>query len=192
MIVVPCPERAERILLAGAMRCPRCGGRLRPHGHGRARTVREACGANLTVRPRRAECAGCGRTQILLPTTLTARRADSTAVIGAALAARADGEGYRRIAARLGRPVSTVRNWLRRVPDSHVEWLWQRGVQRAVEIDRELLAGPFEGRSPLWRALNLLVGVALAYRQRLGIADGPWSLMCFFAEGRLLAPPPFS
>lgn len=192
MIVVPCPERAERILLAGAMSCPRCGGRLRPHGHGRARTVREACGAKLTVRPRRAECAGCGRTQILLPTALTARRADSTAVIGAALAARADGEGYRRIAARLGRPLSTVRNWLRRVPDPHVEWLWQRGVQRAVEIDRELLAGRARQKTTLAHALNLLAGAALRYRQRFGLSDAPWSLMCFFAEGRLLAPPPFS
>ena len=87
MIVVACPERAEQILQAGCMRCPRCPGRLRPFGHGRTRTVRGRGTATLRVTPRRARCADCGGTQILLPTTLTVRRADSTEVIGAALAA---------------------------------------------------------------------------------------------------------
>lgn len=192
MIVVPCPQRAERILLAGKMSCPHCAGRLRPHGHGQPRTVRGVGDTRLRVRPRRAACADCRRTQILLPTALTVRRADSTEVIGTALAAKAGGAGYRTVAARLGRPVSTVRNWLRRVPEPHAEWLWQRGVQRAVEVDRELLAGRPERQSTLAHALNLLAGAALRYRQRFGLADPPWSLMCFFAEGRLLAPPPFS
>ena len=89
MIVVPCPERAERILQAGNMGCPRCPGRLRPFGHGRTRTVRGRGTATLRVTPRRARCGDCGGTQILLPATLTVRRADSTEVIGAALAATA-------------------------------------------------------------------------------------------------------
>ena len=196
MIVVPCPERAERILQAGNMGCPRCPGRLRPFGHGRTRTVRGRGTATLRVTPRRARCADCGGTQILLPTTLTVRRADSTEVIGAALAAKAGGAGFRAIAAALARPVSTVRSWLRRVPDQHARWLYERAVQRSVEIDRELLVGPGPyptvlGQYPtvLGQALNLLAGAALRYRERLGLTDPVWALIGFFARGRLLAPP---
>ena len=196
MIVVACPERAERILQAGNMGCPRCSGRLRPFGHGRTRTVRGRGTATLRVTPRRARCGDCGGTQILLPATLTVRRADSTEVIGTALAAKAGGAGFRAIAATLARPVSTVRSWLRRVPDQHARWLYERAVQRSVEIDRELLVGPGPyptvlGQYPtvLGQALNLLAGAALRYRERLGLPDTPWALIGFFAQGRLLAPP---
>ena len=189
MIVVACPERAERILLAGRMRCPRCRGRLRPFGHGRTRTVRGRGGDTLRVTPRRARCGDCGGTPVLLPSTLTVRRADSTEVIGAALAAKASGAGFRAIAATLARPVSTVRSWLRRVPDQHAQWLYERAVDRAVQIDRELLVGPAQYPTLLGQALNLLAGAALRYRERLGLPDTPWALIGFFAQGRLLAPP---
>ena len=167
-----------------------------PVGHGRTRTVRGRGTATLRVTPRRARCGDCGGTQILLPATLTVRRADSTEVIGAALAAKAGGAGFRAIAAALARPVSTVRSWLRRVPDGHARWLYERAVDRAVQIDRELLAGsgPYPtmlGQYPtvLGQALNLLAGAALRYRERLGLPDTPWALIGFFAQGRLLAPP---
>ena len=188
MIVVACPERAERILQAGSMRCPRCPGRLRPFGHGRTRTVRGRGADTLRVTPRRARCGDCGGTQILLPATLTVRRADSTEVIGAALAAKAGGAGFRAIAAALARPVSTVRSWLRRVPDAHARWLYERAVDRAVQIDRELLVRPAQHPTLLGHALNLLAGAALRYRERLGLTDSPWALIGFFAQGRLLAP----
>jgi hypothetical protein len=189
VIVVACPERAERILQAGNMHCPRCPGRLRPFGHGRTRTVRGRGGDTLRMTPRRARCGGCGGTQILLPATLTVRRADSTEVIGAALAAKAGGAGFRAIAATLARPVSTVRSWLRRVPDQHAQWLYERAVDRAVQIDRELLVGPAQYPTVLGQALNLLAGAALRYRERLGLTDPVWALIGFFARGRLLAPP---
>jgi transposase-like protein len=189
VIVVPCPERAERILQAGNMGCPRCPGRLRPFGHGRTRTVRGRGGDMLRVTPRRARCGDCGGTQILLPTTLTVRRADSTEVIGAALAAKAGGAGFRAIAATLARPVSTVRSWLRRIPERHARWLYERAVDRAVQIDRELLVGPAQYPTVLGQALNLLAGAALRYRERLGLTDPVWALIGFFAQGRLLAPP---
>jgi transposase-like protein len=189
VIVVACPERAERILQAGNMGCPRCPGRLRPFGHGRTRTVRGRGGDMLRVTPRRARCGDCGGTQILLPTTLTVRRADSTEVIGAALAAKAGGAGFRAIAATLARPVSTVRSWLRRIPERHARWLYERAVDRAVQIDRELLVGPAQYPTVLGQALNLLAGAALRYRERLGLTDPVWALIGFFAQGRLLAPP---
>jgi len=189
VIVVACPERAERILQAGNMGCPRCPGRLRPFGHGRTRTVRGRGGDMLRVTPRRARCGDCGGTQILLPTTLTVRRADSTEVIGAALAAKAGGAGFRAIAATLARPVSTVRSWLRRIPERHARWLYERAVDRAVQIDRELLVGPAQYPTVLGQALNLLAGAALRYCERLGLTDPVWALIGFFAQGRLLAPP---
>ena len=39
LMVVPCPERAEEILLAGDMPCPRCRGVLRPFETGTVRGV---------------------------------------------------------------------------------------------------------------------------------------------------------
>src|SRR4029453_17122586 len=52
---------------------------------------------------------------VLLPVFALVRRADRAEVIGAALSAKAAGAGARTIAARLGRPVETVRDWLRRL-----------------------------------------------------------------------------
>lgn len=189
MIVVPCPQRAEQILQAGKMPCPRCAAPLRPHGYGRLRTVRGLGEHSVSVRPRRARCPDCLATHILLPTELTVRRADSTAVIGTALAAKANGAGFRTIAARLARPTSTVRRWLRRVPESHAQWLYERAVERAVQIDRELLVRPAPQKTLLGHGLNLLAGAALRYRERLGLTEPPWALIGFFARGRLLAPP---
>ena len=51
---------------------------------------------------------------MLLPVVVLLRRADTSAVIGAALVAKAAGAGHRRIAMVLGRPAETVRGWLRR------------------------------------------------------------------------------
>ena len=104
----------------------------------------------------------CHVTQILLPTELTVRRADSTEAIGSALGAQARGAGHRSIAARFGRPESTVRRWLRGVPDPHAQWLYRRGVDRAAAIDRELLVRPAPQRTALGHALNLLAGAACA------------------------------
>jgi hypothetical protein len=105
VMVVPCPERAEEILLAGDMPCPRCRGVLRPFGTGRIRTVRDVGADTVTVTPRRARCADCQVTPTL-------------------------GHG-----------------------------------------------------------LNLLAGAAVRLRDSFDISDPVWSLIGFFAHGRLLAPP---
>jgi hypothetical protein len=57
-------------------------------------------------------------------------RADTTAVTGTVLLASARGVGYRRIAADIGRPLSTVRRWLRSVRGSHTQRLRTQGVVR--------------------------------------------------------------
>ena len=68
------------------------------------------------------------------------RRADTTAVIGSALQASARGTGYRRIAAQLARPLSTVRRWIRAVRDpSHVEWLRTQGMVWLARVDLDVI-----------------------------------------------------
>ena len=117
------------------------------------------------------------------------RRADSTEAIGTALVAHARGVGHRSIAARFGRPESTVRRWMPGVREPHAQWLYRRGVDRAVAIDRELLVRPPPQRTALGHALNLLGGAALRYRDRFDPAVPVWTLIGSFAHGRLLAPP---
>src|SRR5664279_2282046 len=130
VIVVASASEAEQMLLAGDIGCPGCNATLRPHGHGRTRTVRGVGARRVTHTPRRAKCGDCGRTQILLPTELTVQRADPT---------EANGTGHRAIAAGLDRPASTVRRWLRGARGAHTEWLYQQGVQKVVTVDRDLL-----------------------------------------------------
>ena len=94
----------EELLSSGRLGCPGCGGRLRGWGHARRRLVREAGAGRCWLRPRRARCAGCGCTHVLLPVSVLARRADTAAVIGAALAGAAAGLGHRRVAEQAGPP----------------------------------------------------------------------------------------
>lgn len=190
MIVVADPQWAESQLRAGALSCPFCRGTLRPYGHARTRTVRGLGDARITATPRRVRCAGCRATQVLLPATMTARRADSTEVIGHALAAKAAGAGFRAIAAQLDRPVSTVRAWLRRARADHADWLYRRAAEHCARADRELLGQSTAVPSMLGRALNLLAGAALSHRRRWGTDISPWALMSCISDGHLLGPPP--
>ena len=103
----------EERLRSGGLACPGCVGALTGWGWARARTVRGP-GSPVRIVPRRSRCTGCRMTHVLLPVLVLVRRADTAAVIGAALAAKAVGLGHRRIAARLDRAPATVRGWLRR------------------------------------------------------------------------------
>ena len=107
------PFEVDRLLIGGELRCPACTGELRPWGHARERGVRYEA-AVVKVRLRRSSCSQCRCTHVLVPTSMLVRRADAVVVIGGALLAKAGGSGHRSIAALLGRPVSTVRGWLRR------------------------------------------------------------------------------
>ena len=85
-------------------RCPRCppapmafaGWWTRPTRHG-------------PVDIHQVACTRCGATHSLWPDVLVGRRMDLAELIGAALAAAADGVGHRLIATRLGLPAATVR-----------------------------------------------------------------------------------
>ena len=107
------PVAVEERLGSGRLACPGCSAVLARWGRARGRRVRDTDGG-LWIVPRRARCTGCGVTHVLLPVVLLVRRADTAAVIGAGLTAKATGAGHRLIAALLGRPPETVRGWLRR------------------------------------------------------------------------------
>jgi Domain of unknown function (DUF6431) len=105
------PVRVESRLAAGEIACPCCGGVLGGWGHARTRRI---AGLADPVRPRRARCRACAVTHVLLPVAVLLRRAYAAEQIWAALTARADGSGHRRVGAELRVPAATVRGWLRR------------------------------------------------------------------------------
>ena len=112
-------------------------------------------------------------------------------MIGTALARKAEGLGYRRIAATLGRSPSTVRRWLRRARDAgHLNRLWQRGAQELIRLDAEAF-NELASTGNLLRADTLTVLAAAAWlaRRRLGIAEPVWTLIGLYTRGRLFAPP---
>lgn len=166
MMIVASLEQTERALLAGEIPCPYCSLPLRPHGHVRTRTVRGIGDVRLSVKPWRAHCVGCARTQVLLPAALLVRRSDTTEVIGTALAAKAEGHGYRTIATQLSRPVSTVRRWLRQVSETHTQWLYDQAVKQAYRLNPDILVRPKRWPTLLGWSLNILAGAALAHRHQ--------------------------
>ncbi|MDQ0095967.1 hypothetical protein [Paeniglutamicibacter psychrophenolicus] len=120
---------------------------------------------------------------------MSASRADTLELIGTPLAAQAAGSGHRTIAAHIGRPLSTVRRWLRRVPENHVHWLYEQVAQHAFRLDPEILVRPRRWPSLLGWRLNVLAGAALAHRRRAGPELPHWTRIGLFARGNLLRPP---
>jgi hypothetical protein len=176
----------ERLLAAGGLACPGCSGVLAGWGHARLRAVRDS-GRLLRVRPRRARCAGCRVTHVLLPVGLLLRRADTVAVVGAALQARAGGAGHRRIAGVLGRPAETVRGWLRRFA-GRVE-----AVRRLFTVLlRAVAADPVmpEPAGGVWAdAVAAIVVAWVAVAGRFAVLTVPvWWWVSAVSGGRLLAP----
>jgi hypothetical protein len=180
------PVEVERRLLEGLLVCPGCAGVLRPWGHARWRTLRgERHG--VRHRPRRACCSGCAGTHVLLPASGLCRRADSVAVIGAALVAKATGAGHRTIAAAMDRPASTVRGWLRRfiVRAETVRVLFT-GLLHALDPR----AGPVPPSGSVFAdAVEVLGRAGAAGVLRLGPCP-VWEFASMASGGRLLAPPP--
>ena len=68
----------------------------------------------------------------------------------------------------------------------HPQWLYRRGVDQAVLVDRELLIRPAPQRTTLGHALNLLAGAAMRFRDCFGSSDPASSLIGFFAHRQLL------
>jgi hypothetical protein len=180
------------MLADGLLRCPDCSGGLARWGHAWRRKVRLLSGDFAELKLRRAICPargdrGCGRTHVLLPAFLLARRWDMAELIWAALRARADGWGWRRQVARAGRAVSTVRGWV------------ARAVARAalvlghfVQVEHVLVSadGAVMARvaptGSRWGDVVAQVGVVLAALRRAGQAVAVHEAVSVLSGGLLL------
>jgi hypothetical protein len=178
----------ESRLARGEISCSGCGGRLGPWGWARHRALRGAGSSTLELTPRRSRCSLCLVTHVLLPVVALLRRADLAEVIGAALAAKANGSGARAIAALLGRPVDTVRGWLRRF-GSRAETVRQFFTGLLVDVAADPVV-PAAMRTVLADAVVAVIGatVAVAARwPRLGEV-AVWQAAAAATHGRLLSP----
>ena len=177
----------ESRLRDGRLVCPGCPGVLAPWGWARPRAVRGVG----SLRPRRARCAACLVTHVLLPVTVLLRRADAARVIWAGLLARAAGAGHRPIGLLLGVPASTVRGWLRRMA-SRLEPVRSHFLLAARLAGVDLVVPKAQG-SP-WQDVLAAVGAATAaVTARFGAAGviGPvtaWQVASASSGGRLLSP----
>lgn len=178
----------ERMLEEGSLGCPACGGRLARWGYARKRAVFGPGRKGWEVRPRRSRCTVCLVTHVLLPARLLLRRMDEAAVIGAALATAARGQGCRRVAAGLEVPVDTVRGWLRRAAGraGQVREVFTK-MAAAVSADPV----PLEpAGSPLADALVAVAAAAVAAAGRWPrlLAVSPWEIAAAVTNATLLAP----
>jgi hypothetical protein len=179
----------ERRLGAGRLRCPGCLGRLAGWGHARPRVIRGENGIGWRLCPRRSRCGGCGVTHVLLPVGCLLRRADGVAVIWAALAASALGAGYRKIAARLGCPASTVGGWLARFRS-------RAGLVRGVftvwlcALDADPPPLPPEGSAAGDAVAAITAAAGAAARRWMGqlVSLSPGELASSVTAGLLLSP----
>jgi hypothetical protein len=178
----------EELLGNGLLSCPGCGGRLGGWGHASRRPVFTAGRIPVAVRPRRARCAGCGVTHVLLPAWLLVRRCDGTCVIGDMLARAARGQGFRGIAAASGVPEGTVRGRLRRFRGSagRVREFFTR-LAGVLAVDPVPLdpAG-----SPLADAVVAVAAAAAAAAGRWPgmVTVSGWELAAVLTLGSLLSP----
>ena len=131
----------------------------------------------------------CRVTHVLLAVSCLLRRADAVEVIGAALRAKAAGAGHRPIAARLGRPASTVRGWLRAFA-RNAETV--RSVFTALLVQLDPLHRPAASRPGRCSLMRSRRSARVLPRPGAGSgvvgAVSPWQLASAVTDGRLLAP----
>jgi hypothetical protein len=180
-------DRVEALLRAGLLVCPSCAGSLSPWGFARGRSLR-AVGGSVWLRPRRSMCVGCGRTHVLLSLVGLLRRADSAAVIGAALAGRAAGLGHRRIADGLGIASARVRGWLRRFA-VHAERIRAGFTVLARDLDPD--PPPIEATGSSFADAATAVRAAASaavVRWPFVLTVSAWEFAGAVTNGRLLSP----
>jgi hypothetical protein len=183
-MLIVCAEVAlvEAELVEGGLACPSCREALGPWGHARERVLR-CPGGDRLLRPRRARCRGCLGTHVLLPDLVFSRRQDEVSVIGEAIEAKVAGEGFRRIAARLGAHPETVRGWLRRFAE-RADQIRAHFTRCAVGLDPEL--GPvMPAGSGVADALEVIAVAGRAWVLRFGSAE-PWQIASRLSGGLLL------
>lgn len=185
MIVWPCRLDVSAYAALGRdvapprVRCPRCGGPTGPWS-GYLRHVRDTELHRIFVP--RVRCRRCGVTAALLPWFVIPYRWDTVDVIGQALQRWAGGQGVRPIAAALGRPETTVREWCRRfgrVAGSLAATLLAAAVRMGWSgLDLPTAPGP--------RCLAAVDALAAAWTRRGGPVE-PWRLAALVTGGAWLA-----
>ena len=176
-------EEVERALLAGELSCPGCAGQLRPWGSARWRDVRRWAQVQRR-RPRRSRCVGCQTTHVLISADSLLRRRDLAEAIGAALAAKAAGHGYRKAADAAGAPVSTTRRWLRRFCDmAEAIRVWFTVL--AHDLD-SMLAPILATPTAFGDAVEAIAVAARAASLRLAPVE-PWAFASKASRGRLIS-----
>ncbi|HLN41282.1 MAG TPA: hypothetical protein VK215_02445 [Acidimicrobiales bacterium] len=172
----------ETDLIGGRLSCPNCASGLRPWGHSVEREVRllDTSEGRLF---RRSICRACTTTHVLIPEDTLLRRRDGVEVIGAALTAKAKGQGHGRIAQDLGRAPSTVRGWLRRFASMAGE-LREHFTRWAHALDPGH-DGLHVGGSPLCDAVDAVGVLGIVAVRRFGPRP-PWSLASVVTGGGLL------
>jgi hypothetical protein len=120
---------------------------------------------------------------VLLPQLAFSRRQDEVVVIGSAIEANVAGEGFRRIAARLGAYPETVRSWLRSFT-ARAEEIRAHFTQCAVALDPELGVIMPAG-SGIADALEAIAITARAWVLRFG-PGAPWEIASRLSGGLLL------
>jgi hypothetical protein len=173
----------ERELLAGEIVCPDCSGGLRPWGSARRRVLR-CSEAEVWRCPRRGRCVGCRRTHVLLSQDSLVRRRDEVGVIGAALVAKAGGDGHRRAAERVGVPAATVRGWFRRfAANAEAIRVWFTLLAHGLDP----VLGPISpSGSKVGDAVEAIAVAARAAAVRLGSLL-PWQFAVRGSRGGLLS-----
>lgn len=121
---------------------------------------------------------------MLLPEVCLARRRFVVEVIGAAIAWKVQGEGHRRIAARLGVAADTVRGWLRRFA-LRGEAIRAHFTRWAVVLDAELGAVLPAG-SVLGDVLEAIAPAVRAWVLRFGPRP-VWQIASRLSGGALLS-----
>ena len=179
-------REVERKLRTGRLACPLCGGRLAPWSHARTRIVFGEGRLRWRLRPRRARCAGCGVTHVLLPASVLARRRDEAGLIGTALRLAAGGVSCAAIARSLGRPAGLVRSWIGRLAG-------RAGQVRAVFTVLVVALDPDPppigpAGSPLADAVAAITAAAAAFARRFLVVVSPWELAAAVTSGSLLGP----
>jgi hypothetical protein len=185
VVLIVSDDRAvvEADLAAGRLVCPRCRvGVLGDWGCSRLRVLRTREGERR-LRPRRGRCRerACRATHVLLPDVCLAGRKDAVEVIGEALLA---GEGYRRVAERLGVPGETVRDWRSRFR-SRAGMVAAHFLGWARALDGALSAPVSQG-SLVVDALET-IGVCTRVASLVLGRRAPWSWASALTAGGLLA-----
>lgn len=125
-------------------------------------------------------------THVLLPVGLLVRRADAVEVVGAALTAKASGLGAGPVAGVVGRPVTTVRGWLRRF-GRRVEQVRAYFVRLLVAVGLVPVV-PVPAGSGFADAVAAVSAAFEAVRGRFAVVGvTPWRVACAVSGGRLLA-----